>query len=100
MGIGSPVPTTSTFPFRWWGVHSTLCGIHQLEGRPEPHSRRRKLLTGKRHSTQSCGVTRGRDGRLDSLLAARKEGRGVYRSVPGREYLLIVHGPDESRRGG
>jgi hypothetical protein len=52
--------TTSKLPFHWWGVHSTLFAIHQLEGLPEPHSGRRKLLTGKSHSMQSYGVTMGR----------------------------------------
>jgi hypothetical protein len=48
--------TTSKFPFRWWGVNSTLFGKHQLEGLPEPHSGRQKLLTGKSYSMQSYGV--------------------------------------------
>jgi hypothetical protein len=30
--------TTSKFPFRWWGVNSTLSGRHQLDGQPRPHS--------------------------------------------------------------
>jgi hypothetical protein len=36
--------TTSKFPFRWWGVHTTLSGRHQLNGQPEPHSAEEKAL--------------------------------------------------------
>jgi hypothetical protein len=30
--------TASKFPFRWWGVNSTLPGRHPLNRPPEPHS--------------------------------------------------------------
>ena len=30
--------TASKFPFRWWGMNSTLSGRHQLNGQLRPHS--------------------------------------------------------------
>jgi hypothetical protein len=30
--------TASKFPFRWWGMNSTVSGRHQLNGQLRPHS--------------------------------------------------------------
>jgi hypothetical protein len=36
--------TTSKFSFRWWGVHSTLSGKHQLHRPSGPHSTEEEAL--------------------------------------------------------
>jgi hypothetical protein len=36
--------TTSKFPFRWWGVNSTLSGRHQFNGQPGPRSAEEEAL--------------------------------------------------------
>jgi hypothetical protein len=36
--------TTSKFPFRWWGVNSTLSGKHQLHRPPGRHNTEEEAL--------------------------------------------------------
>ena len=38
------VQTASKFPFRWWGVNSTLPGKHQLDRTPGPRSTAEETL--------------------------------------------------------
>jgi hypothetical protein len=49
--------TASSFPFRWWGMNSTLSGTHQLDEPPRPHSGRRKLSVYQSQDLQIQRVT-------------------------------------------
>ena len=41
------VQTTSRFPIHWWGMNSTLSGMHQFNEPPGPHRGTRKPSTCK-----------------------------------------------------
>jgi hypothetical protein len=47
--------TTSKFPFRWWGVHSTLLGKHQLYRPSVPHSPEEAALDALESRDENSG---------------------------------------------
>jgi hypothetical protein len=52
---GAVVQTTSKFPFRWWGINSTLPGKHQLRRPSKPYSPEEAALDASESRDENSG---------------------------------------------
>jgi hypothetical protein len=106
---GEGPQTTSKFPFRWWGVNSTLSGRHQLNGQPEPHSTEGEALdasesrdgnsVGYADSTRSASFPTGVNKIMTLLGKSKTHGKtGLQMTFEGQRNR--VHSPREAHSDG